>query len=128
MMKTTPSLAGFIAFLALSTANANPAPDELTGTYTQNAPCKGDGTDPAEVQVRISRNRIDSKVSVCTFQDIKQVGPQIDARLQCHFPSGPLIGDVSFTIKPDDTVSLIDKEKNYQAILYRCSKRTWSSE
>jgi hypothetical protein len=104
-----------------------PAPEELTGTYTQNAPCKGDGTDPAESLVRISPESIDSKISACKFQDVKQDGTQIDARLECHFPSGPPMSDVSFTMKQNNTVSFIDRDKNYQATLYRCPKRTGSS-
>jgi ABC-type multidrug transport system fused ATPase/permease subunit len=128
MTKIAFPLIGLIAILALSSANANPVPDELAGTYTQNVPCKGDGTDRAELQVTISSERIDSKISVCTFQKVKQDGSQIDAQLECRFPSGPLIGNVTFNIKPNNTVAFVDRDKNYQSTLYRCSKRTGSSE
>jgi hypothetical protein len=54
MAKIAPFLAGCVAALALNLANAGPAPEDLTGSYTQNAPCKSDGTDPADILVRIS--------------------------------------------------------------------------
>ena len=96
MIKFTPSLAAFLAVTALSSAKADPAPEELTGTYTQNAPCKGDGTGQANILVKISPEKIVSKVSACTFQHVRQDGTKMDARLECRFPTGPLIGEVSF--------------------------------
>jgi hypothetical protein len=43
----------------------------LGGNYTQNVPCKGDGTDRPEVKVHISTQEIESKIGVCTFLDTK---------------------------------------------------------
>ncbi len=100
----------------------------LTETYTQNVPCKGDGSDPAELQVTISPQRIDSKISVCIFLNVKQDGSRIDARVECRFPSGPLVGNISFTIKPNHTVAFTDRDRDYQVVLYRCSKQAESSE
>jgi hypothetical protein len=95
MTKIIQPFAGCIALLLLSSVNATPASDDfpLTGTYTQNVPCKGDGSDSAELQVTISPQRIDSKISVCTFLDVKQHGNRIDAHVECRFPSGPRLFD-----------------------------------
>ena len=36
----------------------------LLGNFTQNAPCKGDGSDPAELKVRIATDQIESESGV----------------------------------------------------------------
>ena len=103
-------------------AAAAPAGDDfpLTGSYTQNVPCKGDGSDPAELRVKISAQEIDSKVGVCTFLDTKRNGKSINAHVECRFPAGPLMGDVTFTIQPDNTIKFLDRDQNYRSVLYRC--------
>jgi hypothetical protein len=115
-------LAGCIAVAFFVAAGAASAEDDfpLTGDYTQNVPCKGDGTDAREVKVKISAQQIDSKVAVCTFLDTKREGSRIDAHVQCQFPRGPLMGDVTFKIRPDRSVEFVDRDKNYSAVLYRC--------
>jgi hypothetical protein len=110
------------ALLVFNSSNAAPVSEDfpLTGTYTQNVPCKGDGTDPAELQVKISPEGIESNISVCSFLSIKQESSRIDAHVQCKFRSGPLTGNVSFTLKSDNTVAFTDKDRHYQGVLYRC--------
>jgi hypothetical protein len=83
-------LAGCVAVAFFVVAGAASAEDDfpLTGDYTQNVPCKGDGTDAREVKVKISPQQIDSKVAVCTFLDTKREGSRIDAHVQCQFPRG----------------------------------------
>lgn len=121
-MRIIGRLAGCIAVAFFVAASAASAEDDfpLTGDYTQNVPCKGDGTDAREVKVKISPQQIDSKVAVCTFLDTKREGSRIDAHVQCQFPRGPLMGDVSFKIRPDRSVEFVDRDKNYSAVLYRC--------
>jgi hypothetical protein len=95
----------------------------LLGNYTQNVPCKGDGSDPADLQVKISTQEIDSKVGVCTFLETQDNGGKsVKAHVECQFPSGPLMGDITFTQKPDNTVDFVDDNKLYNAVLYRCPK------
>jgi len=95
----------------------------LAGKYTQDRPCKGDGNDPAEIQVKISAREIVSKVVSCTFLKVKQDGNTIEAQVECQFPAGPLVGNVLFTATADGAISFVDREKNYRAILYRCSNK-----
>ena len=94
----------------------------LLGPSPQHVPCKGDGSDPAEAQVKISTREIDSKVGVCTFLDTKEDGKSVKAHVECQFPAGPLMGDITFTRKPDNTVNFVDDNELYNAVLYRCPK------
>jgi hypothetical protein len=105
----------------LSTACAAAADDfPLTGNYTQNAACKGDGTDPAAIKVKISAQEIVSNVGVCTILDTKPEGKGLTAHVECKLAGGPLVGDITFTPRPDKTIEFIDRDGNYKAILYRC--------
>lgn len=92
----------------------------LTGSYTQNVPCKGDGSDPVAIKVKISRQEIVSNVGVCTILDVKHDGDTINTHVECKFPAGPLMGDISFTIRPDRTLDFVDRDGNYKAVLHRC--------
>jgi hypothetical protein len=92
----------------------------LTGNYTQNVACKGDGSDPAAAKVKISPEEIVSNVGVCTILDKKQEGQSISAHVECKLAGGPLMGDITFTMRPDNTVEFIDRDMTYKAVLYRC--------
>jgi hypothetical protein len=92
----------------------------IAGTYTQNVACKGDGTDAAADRVKISTKEIVSNVGTCTVQDIKRDGDTFNIHVECQFPAGPLMGDVSFTPRPDQTVDFVDRDGNYKAVLHRC--------
>lgn len=92
----------------------------ITGNYTQNVACKGDGTDPVAVRVKITPQEIDSNVGVCTILDTKQEGGTITAHVECKFPAGPLMGNISFTPRPDHTIEFVDHDGNYKAILHPC--------
>lgn len=92
----------------------------LIGNYTQNVACKGDGSDPATAKVTISPQEIVSNVGVCTILDQKKDGPSISAHVECKFAGGPLMGDITFTPRPDNTIEFVDRDKTYKAVLYRC--------
>lgn len=124
MVKVIHSVVGLFAAALIAGSGAAQAGDDfpLTGSYTQNVPCRGDGSDARDVLVKISPQEIDSHVGVCTFLDKKREGDSISARVECRFPAGPLMGDVTFTMHNDKTVQFIDRDKNYGALLYRCPK------
>jgi hypothetical protein len=111
-----------VALVATIGASVALADDDfpLAGTYTQNVPCKGDGTDAPADQVKISTKEIVSNVGTCTVQDFKRDGDTFNIHVECQFPAGPLMGDVSFTQRPDKTVDFVDRDGNYKAILHRC--------
>src|SRR6476619_8258598 len=65
------------------------SPDSwLLGEFVQNAPCKGDGTDPAELKARISTDQIESKIGVCKFLDAHPESDRFKAHALCQFPDG----------------------------------------
>jgi hypothetical protein len=92
----------------------------LSGNYTQNVLCKGDGTDPVAVRVKISPQEIVSNVGTCTILDTTRDGDTFAVRVECKFASGPLVGNLSFTPKPDHTVDFVDRDSNYKAVLHPC--------
>ena len=92
----------------------------LVGNYTQNVACKGDGSDQAIAKVTISPQEIVSNVGVCTILDKKTKGRSISAHVECKFAGGPLIGDITFTPRSDNTIEFIDRDMTYKAVLHRC--------
>jgi hypothetical protein len=92
----------------------------VVGNYTQNVACTGDGSDQPSAKVTISPQEIVSNVGVCTILDRKTNGASISAHVECKFAGGPLIGDVTFTPRPDNTVEFVDRDMTYKAVLYRC--------
>jgi hypothetical protein len=111
-----------LAMVGVAATGAASAADDfpLTGNYTQNVTCKGDGSDPAAAKVTISPEEIVSNVGVCTILDKKQDGQSISAHVECRLAGGPLMGDITFTLRPDKTVEFIDRDMTYKAVLYRC--------
>jgi hypothetical protein len=92
----------------------------LSGNYTQNVLCKGDGTDPVAIRVKISPQEIVSNVGTCTVLDTTRDGDTFVVRVECKFASGPLMGNLSFTPKPDHTIDFVDRDGNYKAVLHPC--------
>jgi hypothetical protein len=92
----------------------------LIGTYMQNVPCKGDGTDQPALKVTISQQQIVSNIGVCTILDNKRDGASYKLHVECKFPAGPLVGDLTFTPLPDKTVKFVDRDNTYNAVLHRC--------
>jgi hypothetical protein len=114
------------ACLVLSAASAAAATDAasddfpLTGTYMQNVPCKGDGKDDAALKVTISPQQIVSNIGTCAILDNKHDGPSYKLHVECKFPAGPMIGDLTFTPQPDKTIKFVDRDKTYNTTLHRC--------
>jgi hypothetical protein len=119
-----PIIACIALALAASASAATSLSDDfwLLGNFTQNVPCKGDGTDPAEAKVEVSTQQIESKIGICTFLDTKEDSKSVKLRVECQFPAGPLMGEITFTQKPNNTIDFIDRDKTYNATLYRCPK------
>jgi len=113
-----------LAMVGVAIAGAALAADDfpLTGNYTQNVACKGDGSDPATAKVTISRDEIVSNVGICTILDERQDGQSVSAHVECKLAGGPLMGDITFTLRPDNTVEFIDRDVTYKAVLYRCPR------
>ena len=113
-----------LALVGVGIASVALAADDfpLTGNYTQNVACKGDGSDPAAAKVTISPDEIISNVGICTILDKRQDGQSIAAHVECKLAGGPLMGDITFTLRPNNTVEFIDRDMTYKAVLYRCPR------
>lgn len=116
------AVAAALVVMVADAGSATAADDKfpLAGNYTQNVACKGDGSDPVAVQVKISPQEIVSNVGVCIFIDTGREGDTISARVECKFASGPLMGNLSFKLLPDHTIEFVDRDGNYKAILHPC--------
>ena len=115
--------AACLAFSAASASAATaPTPDDfpLAGTYMQNVPCKGNGKDDAALKVKISPQEIVSNIGVCSILDNKHDGASYKLHVECKFPAGPMVGDLTFTPQPDKTVKFVDRDQTYNAVLHRC--------
>jgi hypothetical protein len=112
------SLAVTVSAVLCGAVSADDFP--LVGNYTQNIACKGDGSDQPSAKVTISPQEIVSNVGVCTILDKKTNGHSISAHVECKFAGGPLIGDITFTPRPDNTIEFIDRDMTYKAVLHRC--------
>jgi len=110
------------AVVAAGVSGAAVAGDDfpIVGNYTQNVACKGDGSDSSAAKVMISAREIVSNVGVCTILDTKKNGDSYFAHVECKFPAGPLMGDITFTPRPNNTVEFVDRDMTYKALLYRC--------
>ena len=126
-MKAIFRLIGLAFLLVRTDAQAGtgvPLTDDfwLLGDFTQNLPCKGDGSDPGEARVKVGSDQIISKVGVCKFLNATLEGKRLKATMECQFPAGPLIGDVTFTQKKNGSIDFVDRDNNYTATLHRCPK------
>jgi len=124
MKNIYPTVVCFVFALTASANAATSLSDDfwLLGNFTQNVPCKGDGSDPVEVKVKVSTTEIDSKLGVCTFLDAKEDGKTLKAQVDCQLPSGPYLGEIIFTQKSANVIDFADSNKAYTSILYRCPK------
>jgi hypothetical protein len=93
----------------------------IAGTYVQNAACKGDGSDPAKMLVRISENDVHSSFGLCTFVRKEYEGSVLKAQMSCNGPGGNmLLGDVRFSLRADKNIDFVDQDHTYNAVLHRC--------
>ncbi len=72
--------------------------------------------------MKVTTTEIDSKVGACMFLDTKEDCKSLKAQVQCQFPAGPLMGEITFTKKSDNIIDFVDRDKTYTATLYRCPK------
>jgi hypothetical protein len=93
----------------------------IAGTYVQNAACKGDGSDPAKMLVRISESDVHSSFGVCSFVRKEYEGNLLKAQMSCNGPGGNmLLGDVRFTLRADKNIDFVDQDHTYNVVLHRC--------
>jgi hypothetical protein len=113
-------IAGATAAMMLSLA-AGVDDFPIAGTYVQNRHCRGDGTDPAPLLVTIGADEIKYRGGTCLLSDKRRDGNNISVRAACRFRSGSvLLGDVTFKMRADHNLEMVEPERNYTTVLYRC--------
>ena len=112
-----------ISLIVAASAAALPASaDEpvLTGTYTQNEACKGNGSATPKKLVKINDKDVVSNFGPCTFLSKETTGRTTKAPATCKSQSGEFDVALVFTLKDDNTVDFLEESSNYKSVLYRC--------
>jgi hypothetical protein len=89
----------------------------------QNRPCHGDGTDAKPLLVTIRGDGIEYRGGTCVMTDKRLDGNKLSTRVTCKGKTGTVLsGEISFTLRDDNNLQMIDQDKSYKAVLYRCPK------
>lgn len=111
--------------VTLAVGSISFAQDELpiSGTYRQGRPCRGDDTSSRAGLVTITPQQIVHPGGVCTIDDKRQEGDTVVLRTTCRDKRGKVLsGDVSFTIRDNNTLDMSAQDGSYRAVLNRCSE------
>jgi hypothetical protein len=93
----------------------------IAGTYTQDEACKGDGSDPSYLLVKITPKDISYASGVCSIDHAEQEANKTVMRVTCKFLSGAVMGsDISFTARDAKTLDMAQQDGSYKAVLHRC--------
>ena len=106
--------------MTLTTAQAQ---DKLAieGNYLQNQPCRGNGSDPEYLRVKITPEEISYAGGVCSIDEKQQDGKKFSIRVTCKFKSGTVVSDnIAFTVRNEKTLDMVQKDGSYTAVLNRC--------
>jgi hypothetical protein len=112
-----------VALATLTPISMSLGDDEfpLVGTYTENQPCKTDGSDAGVARVKITPKEIDSAFGLCTILQNKREGNTFAVHVECKGPGGSqMLGDVNFTVREDKTIDFSDQDQTYKAVLHKC--------
>jgi hypothetical protein len=119
-------LAGGVAVVAVMALIGAVAQGEegfsISGTYTKDASCQGEAAKRDDLRVRITENRIESSMGVCTILHRRRDGRTVAAQIECKVPGDQVIlGDVTFTLRDDNAIDFDDQDHTSPAVLYRCA-------
>ncbi|MFL6796894.1 MAG: hypothetical protein ACJ8F3_05730 [Xanthobacteraceae bacterium] len=119
-------LVSIVAMAGLSAATLIPALAEddfaIVGNYTENVPCNSAG--PSAMHVKITAIDIDSPIlGLCTILEKKREGNRFAVHVECKGAGGAsMLGDVTFTMKDDQTIDFADQDNTYRAVLHKCPR------
>jgi hypothetical protein len=95
----------------------------IVGTYTKDAVCRGETAQREDLRVKITGTQIQSTMGMCTILHRTRNGNTIAAQLECKVPGGQLIlGDVTFTIRDENTLDFDDQDHTSTAVLHKCAE------
>jgi hypothetical protein len=108
---------------AMAAASSAPRAEDdfpIVGTYAENKPCAE--ADASVMRVKITLTDIDSQVmGLCAIRGRKRDGAKFSVHVECKGPGGAvMLGDVTFTMKPDNTLDFADQDNTYKAVLHKC--------
>ena len=113
------SMLGFGTVMTGLVSSADDFP--LVGTYTENEPCKTDASGADVPRVKITQTEIDSALGLCTILQSKREGNTISVHVECKGPGGsPMLGDVNFVLRDNNTIDFSDQDQTYKAVLHKC--------
>lgn len=123
-------MSGRVAYLAILAAvlilsqPAFPGDEiQIEGTYRQEAPCHGDGSDPSLLMVTITADGIKHGGGECSLSDKRYADKKLTVHATCKFPAGIVMGsDITFTLRDDNTLAIEDQDKTFSAVLHKCSR------
>jgi hypothetical protein len=116
-------LQGALVLIAIVATTLARAEDDfpITGTYLKDMACKGDGSQRPDLLVTITSKRIESSMGVCSILSRKRTGRAIAVQVECKVSGDQLIlGDVTFTIRDENTVEFEDQDHTSDGMLHRC--------
>ena len=121
------NVAGGAAVLAVGLAVAAPAGGgdhfPIAGVYARDRACKGDGSDPVDTLVTITRKNIESTMGSCIILHKKREGNITSMQVQCRAAGDEIIlGDVTLAQRDDDALDFDDQDHTSPAVLHKCGK------
>ena len=120
MQKAVVAVLSMLGFGTVMTGLVSSADEfPLVGTYTENEPCQV--ADVSVSRVRISPTEIDSVFGLCTILQKKHEGNTFAVHVDCKGAGGAqMLGDVTFTMRDDNTIDFADQDQTYKAVLHKC--------
>ena len=120
MARGTLALAGLLLVSTPALAD-NEFP--IAGTYMRDIACVGNGSHRPDLLVKITQKRIESPMGSCNILSSKRAGKAISAHVECKVPGDQLIlGDITFTIRDEQTLDFEDQDHTSDATLHRCAE------
>jgi hypothetical protein len=118
-MKCTFFLSAILAMLLNSAWADSDFPIE--GVYTQNEPCRGDGSKQEFLRVKISSQDVSYAGGICSIDSMQQDADKVGMKVTCRFKSGAVMSStISFTKRDADTLDMAQQGGTYKAVLHRC--------
>ena len=116
-----------VALLAGLIGNSTPVVGEedlpIAGTYAKDRVCRGDGSDPADLLVKITGKAIESNMESCSILGKKRNGKTFSLQLECTILGNlVLLSDVTFTLRNDNMLDFVDEYNTSPAVLHKCSE------
>src|SRR5262249_30899160 len=113
-----------VAVILLAASAPLAADDDfpIVGTYTKDQVCKGDGSDRADLLVKITRVNIESSMGFCAILNRRRDGRTVFVHLECKLPGDlTILGDVTFKQRDDNALDFDDQDHISPAVLYKCA-------